>query len=90
MVFIKRTLYQQAKRVFRSTVQLNMLGVIECLIQKIRGLYYLYSERSVDQKKVQVGKDQEKAQSEKDSHSKTFRRRIMSGLEGQTGFSSLS
>ena len=35
-----------------------------------RRLYGLYCAISGDEKKVQVGKDQEKAQSEKDSHSK--------------------
>ena len=31
---------------------------------------YSYTDSNIKQKKVQVGKDQEKAQSEKDSHAK--------------------
>ena len=38
------------------------------LLHFLTNVYYIWSH--LDKKKVQVGKDQEKAQSEKDSHSK--------------------
>ena len=37
---------------------------------KVVQIFFLYANKHTHSKKVQVGKDQEKAQSERDSHSK--------------------
>ena len=57
------------------TVCLALLGVlsVEALLHKNplnMFVNMIRNENSVEYEKVQVGKDQEKAQSEKDSHSK--------------------
>ena len=45
-------------------------GHIEYLAQRLQPAICIVEEQSVIMKRVQVGKDQEKAQSERDSHSK--------------------
>ena len=61
----------------KCSVPLNILSSILCAsliiigIKERKGTMYFYTRTEfIINKKVQVGKDQEKAQSEKDSHSK--------------------
>ena len=63
-VFFKEM--EQVKREIKSSV----IAKTFTQIQEIRMKYILVMMFSTMNKKVQVGKDQEKAQSEKDSHSK--------------------